>query len=701
MGGLKIHFNLPKVVNNHTMLILFLDVVLLLFCVDITLSYFCLQFSSKFRIARIKKDIKLQKLKSGCIIKNKVFVKKNVDFYQPITYIYSKTHNACLFDTFLFSGNQNLQFKFTVFYDDFCIDLSLSEFYKKSECLFYKHSTNKCSLIITIYPNLQVSVQFANNTKRPIVAGYSFIVYGCNKNIFCKIKGNHIINVNNNSAEIKYSFNLIKARGFSFCVNSVQGNLFSATKFYAHKRVYPQIIYSVLSRIWLTNYSKFKDVANFCNANGINLKRAFYIQLFSHNDYLLCRKILQNYNKLSAFDIQIVCSYKNIYMQSNKNIKFINFYSAKLHIFEYLKKYFSFAVEKPKMQGEGKEQTDIEFCYDYMQNYKYAILQNKNFYIKTASFINYKIIHNSLILENLQQRIVYNFSSSIKFINGLVCLQSSSALVVCNAVIKNVNYLDVAIKISNINKNKKLFINFWQDTEYENAIFVNLDSCIELCPQIALVYNLNTNFIKAFEALNTNTNISNKLVAYYYLIKGQQLGLVDDNFVNKHKRQILQNIFTSFYLAKNAQKADDLIILYLHAKNLCTNALFFEYFDKLNSIKRYLSTKLAPVYAKLSHFDSFDSLINALAPTLFNLELLCDYLLEFREGNFRFKCDKCKFNNVFTLNFEQKHINIWLKGNKLQTIQKGSFLYNQNLFLPYNLNGISSALKLIGGEETL
>ena len=83
-----------------------------------------------------------------------------------------------------------------------------------------------------------------------------------------------------------------------------------------------------------------------------------------------------------------------------------------------------------------------------------------------------------------------------------------------------------------------------------------------------------------------------------------------------------------------------------------------------------------------------------LQPTFVNYEILFDYLIDIKNGLFKFKSDKCFYDNVFLLKNQEKSLNVWLQGNSLKTISTNAITLNENLYLPYDLVSLQNNIKI-------
>lgn len=476
--------------------------------------------------------------------------------------------------------------------------------------------------------------------------------------------------------------------------------------FRQQKLFYPRVIYDTLSRDCFTNYSRFSDVLNFCNQRQIHLKNAFFLRLFSSHDYKIYKSIMQNLYKLSPLNIEVVFIYKNITPKQNASVKFINYYSGKLHIFYYLFSNYSF---KPKAQNlldinkqiplkksksmslenESEQEVDVfakEVAYDYMEDKKYYFLESKVINFDMQNYLNYRINKHSLILESQETKKVLNFTTAFKFKDCVIKLDSApSFLVEANEKVE-IDYLKASIKVASIKNGQNLFINFWEGTLNENEIYEKINESIELCKAVALVYHMDDTFLKTYTNLRSQVgDMVGQLILNFYLVKTADLGLNTQNIIINERTNIVKNLQQCYIKSQKSESPTDSIILYLHAKNLLKNRIFFDFSVQIREIYENLRKKLCDYIKSVEQCRTLDDILSILKPDYFSYEFLCDYLLEFKCGQFRFASEKCTFDNVFKLKSFSRSKTIYLKGKLLATIITNGLPLNKNLYLPYNL----------------
>ena len=683
--------------------------LLVFFCiVDMLNCIFQQAFDDKYRIVKIKRYFKAKLLKKGCRLKSHTFVKRVYGYERHFDYIYNDENNVCIFDNCIFQAKKPMFLNFIISIDNSKVVLNFNDFIRKGSYLICEKFINEVKLSILITPYLDISMRIKNLTSKK-------------KDIKIKIECQNIdtkfiVNVQGllrqktlNGCNLTKDFTLNKSNLFKFKIQLFKTPLFSTYQFNYTPKIYCGVIYDVMSRKVLTNYSRFEDVKRFCINHKISLRNVFYLELFGYENYVSFKKIIKHISKLKQFNIELLIIYKDIYFKKVSGIKYVNYYSDKLHIFNYLKKNFSFSnsidgliCNRKEIHNRvddkiGKENVVLlnldNMTYDYIENCLYGIVNQSAILINTQGYYNYKIINHSLILQNDNERIVYNFSSPFKFKNNILYFYKMSAVLISKKIIKKVELYDIILKINAIKAHKKLFINFWQDTDKESKIYQDIDECIKLCPPISMIYHLNKSLYNVFNSTKRADIVSN-LMSFYYLVKGNKLALVEDILIIKYKEKILQNLYQCYKKSLSSQKNNDLIILYLHSKNLINSQVFKNEIQSIIMIKNELNKRLKSILDIIESYSTFDELINKVEPTLFNYELLQDYLMEFKNGLFKFKSDKCLYNNVFRLENENRHINIWLKGNKLHTIHTDNMTMNQNLYLPYSLVGFDKTLSI-------
>ena len=649
------------------------------------------------RYLYLKQFIRKQLHKKGCQLKNNVFLKKQKNLAYKLNYIYNKKLNACFYDNcFNVSGNE-VFYEFKISINGKTIILTFNDFYRVKDMLLCKYKSDTFFLYVTINSQLQIKLKFVNKNKQSVPIELYFKLEKYKKNIFTELKGNFKKFYNKESSQLSYKGQVLKQKTMSFKLNLFNTSLFYKLKFFTNKKEYQNIIYAVSSRFCFTNYAKFNDIVNFVNRNNLNLKNIFVINLFSHNDFIVYKKILNNLDEIKKFNVQIVVFYKNCYCKKINHIKYIDFYSDKLHIFKYLEKYYSNKIYNYLNNKKSlKNEYDIinKLTYNYLDNTQIGFLSIGEYALNINDYQNYLIKDNSILLQNKHSKIFYNFSSKVKFENGIIVNNASAnTLVIADRKIK-VDSLQIMLLLSKLNADKKLFINFWQEANNENEIYQNIDDSIAICQPLALIYYQNTNFSKVYENVKNVNNIVSQLILYYYLIKANNLGLNIEKLIIKEKINIIKNLLLCFGKAKVSEKAEDIVILFLHAKNLLNCNLFEDEKQVIYLVFKSLAQKVEGIYNKLKTYKTFDEIVLNLQPTFVNYEILFDYLIDIKNGLFKFKSDKCFYDNVFLLQNQEKSLNVWLQGNLLKTISTYAITLNENLYLPYDLVSLQNNIKI-------
>ena len=677
------------------MLINFLCILLILGLIEFNIKK--LTNSNFTNFLYIKKQICKTLTKRGCLLKSKKFVKKIYNVNYKLKYIYNKKLNACFYENcFNVSGNKIL-YEFKILINGKIISLNLNNFYRVKNLLIYENKNDAIALKITINSQLQIKLKFTNKNKTSAPIEFCFIIFYNKKNIFTGIKGNFKNSFSNEKSQLSYKGQLLKQKTMSFKLNLFNTNLFDKLKFFTNKKEYQHIIYAVSSRFCFTNYVKFNDIVNFVNNNHLSLKNIFVINLFNHKDFIIYNKILNNIDKLIKFNIQIVVFYKNCFCKKNNAIQFINYYSDKLHIFKYLEKYYSKSIYNYLSNSQSffmqfKEIKNLS--YNYLDNTKIGFLNKGEYALNIYDYQNYLIKDNSILLQNQNSKTFYNFSSKVKFENGIILNNASANALVIADKKRKVDSLQIMLSLSKLNADKKLFINFWQDTNNENKIYDNISECITICQPLALIYYQNSNFLKVYENVKNVNNIVSKLILYYYLIKANNLGLNIEKSITQNKISIIKNLLLCFEKAQLSEKDEDVAILFLHAKNLLNCNLFDDEKQVIYLVFQTLAQKVKSIYNKLKTYKTFDEIVLNLQPTFVHYEILFDYLIDIKNGLFKFKSEKCTYDNVFLLKNKEKSLNIWLEGNALKTISTNAITLNENLYLPYDLVSLQNNIKI-------
>ncbi len=637
----------------------------------------------------VYKRLKMQ----GCLLKTKHFVRRVYDFSYRVNYIYNRALSLLWYDNYFNLMGRSITLEFVIYIKSQKIILSLNNFVIKNKNLIFYDKIDDVQVYITINPNLIYKIKITNSLGCSIPIKFYFKISESNKNIFSEIMGNLKKTFESGFSQIEYDGEIIRQKTFSFKLNLFSDKIFDKTIFYADKKEHSNIIYLTLRRDILTNYSKFKEVARFINKYKLKFDNIFCVTLFSHSDYTKYKKILNNINEINKFNIQMVVFYKNCYCLKNKSVHYIDYYSDKLHIFNFLLNNYSYSNNYSLHKCSY---TNLpENIYDYLDdNYIYHLSKGK-YSLSTQVFNNFIKKRNCIVLQNQYLTKYYNFCDKVQFVNNTISCNEDNYLIISNKYIAY-NKINAIMRINSLNADKKLFINFWQDTQNEQVIYDKISESIQLCRAVSIIYYINDKFNKIFNNLFNycNDDIS-QLILFYYLIKGYTIGIDCKKLVIDNKLRVIKNLIKCYELSHRCHNNEDLIILYLHTKNLLECEYFKEDFSLINKYKETLYDKVKGHYEKLKVYKTYDEIINHCEPNFVNYELLFDYLLKFQNGFFKFKANVCTYDNVFNILYMNRNVNVWVQGAKLSTIKTNGIKLNENLYLPYNLDNIQKTLNIV------
>ena len=619
--------------------------IIFLIIVELIINKFNNNISQKFFVHKyfVRKNLK----RKGCFIKTHKFVQKNKNFRYKLNYLYNKQNNLIMFEDSIFIQTNKINFNFILQVEDDKQTVNFSEFYYKKSHLCCEYKMQNVLFIITIDNEFRINYKIINLIKSKInVKCYCNVQNIMNNKVFTQIKGNFIIKNCGKQKTIGIDTQLNRQISCSFKLKFFTLNCVNKLRFYTQRKYYTQIIYKVLSRDFLTNYKLFEDVKKFLNNYNLRLQNIYCVNLFNYEEYKNYKKILENIEILNKFDIKIVCFYKRIICFKNSNITYINYYSNKLHIYNYLQTYYSINVFDNLLQKSYVD--NLPQClFDYKNYTKIYLLKDNSYQIDTSKYFNYYYKNNSIVLQNQVDNTILNFSKKTRFTDkSILNIKEDIALIVANKHIK-VDYLQTLFAITQLNQEKILFINFWQENFNYKLLQKDVENSIMQYRSFALIYYLNENFYNVFTNLYDAQKLISQFISFYYLVKADMLGVDTKGLISKYKNEIFLNLINCYNKSQKSNNPESLILLYLHSKNLLNHLQFSQFYEKLVGIRNSLFNKLNHIYTRLSHCKTFDEIINNFEPTLFNYELIFEYLIQFQNGNNNRKDASLFYNNPY------------------------------------------------------
>lgn len=652
-------------------------------------EYILSQTNSKKDFVYKRKNIAIKRKKilknNGCLLKNKKFCKINKCYFSKFRYIFCKKNHIFLTSTTLFYGKsyeKKLAFFFCLCVNDEKFFFDFTDFEKTENQLALNLNKENFLFNITINSDFCFNITIQNKTRKLQMLNFSLSFFGkLNKNNIIGAKGNIFFEKNENFFKIICKKNVKKRTSWQFALNICK--LQTKNRFFAIKRYFPTCIFNVLERQVLTDYTKFKDVKQFANKHNLSLSNLFYLELFSSQDFRTLQALKNNIDILKCFSVKILCVYKRIFPFNFKMMQFVNYYSDKLHIFNYLKKYYSFSLEKNQLKQQTNEMLPI--IVDFELNERLYLCSSDKIFVNFQNFDNYRIFDKSLMLESLNERNYYNFSCKIKLQNNIIC-QDNAVAIVESSKKQSINYLETIYRIENLKQKQTIFIDFWQNENDKNLLQQDINSKIQICQPVSLIYANQNNYKSMLMNLKSYKDCASKLIYDYNLLKFYDLGMDVIDLLVGNKDAIIRTLIECVNLSQKSQNEESLLILYIHCKNVKKNKFFKDYINLLTKMLEQLEQKLRNFLTKLKTAQTFNELISLLSPNYFNYEFLLDYLIKFEAGHFKFKEDICFYDSIFHIHYNDKKKLVELQGKSLNFICKNNLKFNNNLYLSLNFD---------------